>query len=328
MQISRTSRVNSLLAVAYGKTIDFFDKDGRFSNLWNSLWFGIPLWCSAAASTLWWLFHLPSPGKAIGALAVVAGIMSVREIKVLGKVTWVVLLVCMLVIEFRSIDKDRTENDAEQKKFFDEQRQGFKEVTNQAKINFQETTKGLETAITSLNTTLGIATNIFQQTAPHAAILPTTFTVVNPKTVFTTFNSSAIYRINFFSSNNGSEQGMVKRRIGRMYVAKPDDRHAQEELISRFEKDWKETLSTGYSTVELPGAPSFWSEFQSISKEDEDNLKFNRNTLYFIRRIEYADKTGTWWSDRCDHYQVNGGSLEMKIIHPCLVLMNSRYRAK
>jgi hypothetical protein len=65
----------------------------------------IPLWLIAAVTTAWWLFHLPSPGKAIGALAGVAGIMSVREMKVLGKISWVLLLICMLVTEFRAIDQ-------------------------------------------------------------------------------------------------------------------------------------------------------------------------------------------------------------------------------
>jgi hypothetical protein len=133
----------------------FFDKDGTFSKLWNSLYFGIPLWCIAAIYIMWSWFHLPSPGKAIGALAVVAGIMSVRDIKVLGKISWVALLVLMLVTEFRAIDKDRSENETKQKEFFDAQRHGFQAIAQQADADFKTTKEGLDHSIAGVTNLLG-----------------------------------------------------------------------------------------------------------------------------------------------------------------------------
>src|ERR1700733_4519024 len=133
---------------------DLFNENGWFSNKWNSPWFGVPLWSAAAFLTSWWLFHLPSPGKAIGALAVVAGIMSVRNMKVLGKISWVILLICMLITEFRAIDKDRSDNDEKQKTFFDAQKLGFQGIADQAKANFSDTTEGLTAAIDGLKAVL------------------------------------------------------------------------------------------------------------------------------------------------------------------------------
>jgi len=277
---------------------------------------------------MWWLFHIPSPGKAIGALAVVAGIMSVREMKVLGKISWVFLLVCMLVTEFKAINKDREENEVKQAAFFKEQKDGFQNVTDQAKRHFGETTGELKAAIQALNETLGIATGTFQQTQPHAAILPTTFTITNSPTPPALFDSNTVYSINFFHANNGSEQGMITKRIGRIYVAKPDDSDAQKEISKKFAQAWREAESTKDPPVVLSGSPGFWTESQSISKEDENNLKFHGNTLYFVRRIEYTDKTGKWWSDRCENLQIEGTKLDLDIVHPCGTLMNGRYRAK
>jgi hypothetical protein len=122
---------------------------------WNSLWVGIPLWLAASALSIYWYYCVPSPGKAVGALAVVAGIMSVREIKVLGKISWVVILIFMLLIEFRSIDQDRAENDKKQKDFFESQRKGFESISKQAGTNFSATTSGLTAAIEGLNSVLG-----------------------------------------------------------------------------------------------------------------------------------------------------------------------------
>jgi hypothetical protein len=134
--------------------VHLFDKEGWFSKTWNSPWFGAPLWSIAALLTFWWLIHLPSPGKAIGALAVVAGIMSVRDMKVLGKLLWVVLLVLMLITEFRAINKDRSENDEKQRAFFDAQQSGFQHVVDQAKVNFDQTATDLKTTIGGLKTVL------------------------------------------------------------------------------------------------------------------------------------------------------------------------------
>jgi len=78
--------------IALMAIFEVFEKDGWIARKWNSLWGEIPLWTAAAAITVWWIYDPPATGKAIGALAVVAGIMSVRDIKVLGKISWVILL--------------------------------------------------------------------------------------------------------------------------------------------------------------------------------------------------------------------------------------------
>jgi hypothetical protein len=139
-----------------------FKKGGKFERVWNSTYTGCPLWIISAVFCLrWTFFHVPPPGYSIGALAVVAGLMSVREMKVLGKITWVVLLICLLITEFRAINKDRAENERQQREFFEEQKAGFTGIATQASNNFAGTTAGLTTAINGLkgvlNTTEGVA---------------------------------------------------------------------------------------------------------------------------------------------------------------------------
>src|ERR1017187_4920096 len=108
-----------------GKLAHFFEEHEEAKKIWNSPKIGIPLWLTAATFTVYWLFRIPLPGYAIGALAVVAGVMSVRDIKIFGKISWVVLLVCLLITEFRAIDKDHTDNATAQGTFFAAQQQGF-----------------------------------------------------------------------------------------------------------------------------------------------------------------------------------------------------------
>lgn len=149
----------------------------RCSEVWNSAWVGRILWLSGAAFAAYWYFKIPTPGKAIGLLAVSAGIMSVRKMKVLAQTTWVVLLVCMLFVEFRAIDKDHEDNEQKQKDFFAAQKQGFSDIAQQAGKNFAETSNGLEsaidgldTAIGGINTTLSTANETLRQTRPEAYV--------------------------------------------------------------------------------------------------------------------------------------------------------------
>jgi hypothetical protein len=142
------------------KLADFFAEDGGGKRAWNSPWVGIPLWVLAASFTVYWLNCVPPPGYAIGALAVVAGVMSVRDVKILGKISWVLLLVCLLITEFRAIDKDRADNEQKEKEFFATQQKGFGEISQQAGANFEQTTRGLETAINGLNSVLGTTQDV------------------------------------------------------------------------------------------------------------------------------------------------------------------------
>jgi hypothetical protein len=144
-----------------GKLSEFFSENGRAVRLWNSTKVGVPLWIISAGLLFLWLFKAPPPGYAVGALAVVAGVMSVRDIKVLGKILWVFLLVCFLITEFRAIDKDRADNQEAQKKFFESQKEGFAGISQQAAQQFSATTQGLTAAVNGLNgvlqTTQGVA---------------------------------------------------------------------------------------------------------------------------------------------------------------------------
>jgi hypothetical protein len=130
------------------KLWEWFKKDKTIKECWNSRKVGVLLWIIFGALIVYWHFCVPPPGDAIGILALVAGIMSVRDIKTLGKILWVVLLVCLLVTEFRAIDKDRADNEQKQKEFFEAQKTGFQGIATQADSNFKETANGLEAAIT------------------------------------------------------------------------------------------------------------------------------------------------------------------------------------
>jgi hypothetical protein len=128
------SLVDDVLIIGYDMRLsELIDEEGPVTRFWNSTWIGVPLWLVSATFAVYSYIFIPSPGKAIAALAVVAGVMSVRDSKVLGKIAWVSLLVLMLIVEFRAIDKDRKDSQAAEDKHLKEERESFKSVlVNQA----------------------------------------------------------------------------------------------------------------------------------------------------------------------------------------------------
>lgn len=126
---------------------NWFEKDGPIHRWWNSAFAGVPLWLVATALVVLWYAKIPPPGFAIGALAVVAGIMSVRDMKVSGKMVWTLLLICFLFTEFRAIAKDRADNAAELKKQHEELNSQFESVLKAQNEDFRRTMGGISRQI-------------------------------------------------------------------------------------------------------------------------------------------------------------------------------------
>jgi hypothetical protein len=210
-----------------GKFADFFEESGTAKKYWNSSRLGVPLWLILAAVTVYWYCRVPSPGYAIGALAVVAGIMSVREMKVLGKIAWVVLLICMLVTEFRAIDKDR--KDAEDKQIADRKviDDAFGEVLRKQDGDFKATAGRLQVAIDGIKSTLATANTTLRQTQPHATMR---LDRVEFKPVPSEIKADTQYTFNYSYVNSGSETAADIVVLDKVYVAVADDRDAEKDL--------------------------------------------------------------------------------------------------
>src|ERR1035437_2668023 len=131
------------------------------SNLWNNPRTGWALLSVFCALAIRWLLETPSPGKAVAALAVVATVMTLREnLSGLEKTSLTLLLFVLVFIEIKAIDKDRAENQAQQKAFFQAQQKSFNDITTQAGQNFASTTQGLTTSINGMNTVLGTTQSV------------------------------------------------------------------------------------------------------------------------------------------------------------------------
>jgi hypothetical protein len=307
---------------------EYFAKDGPVARVWNSPSVGVPLWILSAGLTLYWTVCIPSPGKAIGALAVVAGIMSVRDIQVLGKIGWVALLICMVITEFRAIDKDRDENRKQQKEFFDAQSSGFATTASglTAAIN------SLKIAVAGIDSTLDAANITIKQTHPHADVefLPAKFAEAqNGKAVLPFPQPIVSYGFDTPFVNYGNDPARVVRKLTRIYVG-ARSLAGEQALVTKFENEWKNADRLPENAILQPNVPGpFWIEWHTFTDDERKAILNFGSSAYFLGRIEYSDSTGTWTTQRCDlfEFEIDPSHSNPDIAEPCTVFNRGRYRA-
>jgi hypothetical protein len=308
----------------------FADSQG-IKNIWNSYFIGVPLWLFFFSFYVRWrpYSQLPTPGKAIGIIAIVAGVMGVREMKVIAKATWIALLIVLLFTEFRAIDKDHYSNEEAQRIFFEKERLGFEKVTNQASQNFANTTEGLTVAIAGIKSTLETANKTLIQTQPRAYFGPVNFKA-NANLVP---NTSYSFDVHF--QNSGNDVARKTTIYANTYTGKYNDLETEKEISEKFERDWKRNSIT--PTIEgirmlgviSPQEPD-WVSFHSQIHSGEDRRRIIDDktwTEYTLSRIAYRDATGEWYSDSCSFWQIPLGS-PLIVNHACRVNRDTRHSPK
>ncbi len=122
---------------AYRRCFNFVATKGAgIDHWWNHKGVGAVLCLAGFLLSWYWFRHVPSPGKAIGAAAVVAGLMSVRILAAPEKILWVALLFFIADVEFRAINKDRNDAAIAQKEALEEQRARLNTLLQQTSSNF------------------------------------------------------------------------------------------------------------------------------------------------------------------------------------------------
>lgn len=117
-------------------------------SIWRTRWSGYALLVVCFSGILFWYFFIPSPGKAVAAMGVAAAVMTLRgKLSGFEKFLWMLALFALLFLEFRAIDKDRSEYTAEQKDVKEKENQefdhiagGLRSVVERGSVDFAATT--------------------------------------------------------------------------------------------------------------------------------------------------------------------------------------------
>jgi hypothetical protein len=90
------------------RNFEFIAAEDRKDFKWHKQPLAIALLFASVPFLFYWGLRIPSPGKAVAAMAVVAAVMSLRgEMGGKEKLAWTLLLFGFLAVEVKSIDSDR-----------------------------------------------------------------------------------------------------------------------------------------------------------------------------------------------------------------------------
>jgi hypothetical protein len=108
---------------------------------------------------LYWGFSIPSPGKAVAAMAVVAAVMSLRgEMGGKEKLAWTLLLFGFLSVEIKSIDNDRTLAEQERASTVERERKGFDSVAKGIETSISNSDREFRETMSGLNKNMNLVT--------------------------------------------------------------------------------------------------------------------------------------------------------------------------
>jgi hypothetical protein len=294
----------------------------------HSIFLAIQVGTAGIGCWLW--FHLPVPGWAVAILAVVAAAMSIHgDMRDWQKAVWMLLIGLLLIVELRSISKERTDSDARALAARQEQDLAFKRVRDAQDADFNATAGGLETAIAGIQSTLGAANATLTQTSPHADLQYKNIAYVQADGSVSTSPLPASvgesHHMWAFFVNAGDDTASLTGFLGKTYVANPLDREAQKELATRFNRDWKARDQKPLATFS-PGTNGI-SDFTTdpLSGDDVAALLSQRKTIYYLLRFSYSDKHGQWFSDYC--FGIQNPGQYFGVSYPCSVHNRIRYKA-
>jgi hypothetical protein len=276
-----------------------------------------------------WAFYLfiylPNPGWAVAILAGVAAAMSIHgNMRGWQKAIWMILIGLLLVVELRSISKDRSDSDTRALGDRRAQDLAFKSVRDVQDADFKATADGLKTAISGIQSTLNMANTTLRQTQPRAVLR------LDRWEFYPNFPSeikaNTSYQINYYFQNGGTGTATKVQKMARIYIGDADDKKAQIRLVRKFNIEWKQDNISKVPVI-VPNTPLFDSLDRTFTDDEMKDFSLNK-TIYILVRFEYSDETGRWRTDACNALQRGSTTIFVYVKHTCLTFENSRYAVK
>lgn len=135
-------------------------------------WFFAAVQLGTAVWITWWLKHLPPPGYAAGLLAFLAANMTVHEkMRNWHKAGWMLLIGACLFVEFRAVERDRFQHDAEVRQTRDEQNRQFAQIAKGIQDSIDKSQQQFDA---TMSRTSHVLNNITGGSS-YAVVLPETF---------------------------------------------------------------------------------------------------------------------------------------------------------
>jgi hypothetical protein len=299
-------------------------------------WFHFGLQLVVGGYVLYWHWKLPSPNKAVLALAACAALMVLAEMRPVHKAIYFVLIVALVSTENHAIDYDRRDfADKEAARRFDENQKfsniGESITTNvgrllaQSNQQFEQTAKGLRASIDA-------ATTAMQQTRPYAYVTVTDIRGTQFKNApldLSYFHAGSPFPYNVGFKNSGNDPARKIGIFSRLYID-GSDVAAAKTLVNKFDSDWNSSRKLPPEDLPASSGESYLTFLSEVfSQEELDEVMVSHTkTMYIMTRFSYSDTKGSWLSDFCLVLQQPLADPHFPVLHICTINNDTHYKTK
>jgi hypothetical protein len=286
-------------------------------------WFFNLVQLAGVGCAIHWWRHLPVPGYAIGVLAVLAAVMSVHgKMQRWQKVMWMLLIGAFLLLEFRAIDKDRTDFARGDSSRRQQETQQFQSIANGLTASLEQSQRHFDATMKSIGVAQTAAEKTVVNTQPRASL---EFQSINPNGPFspTSTGQTQWFTVNF--TNAGNDVALNPQFGAKAYIQKPDDRKVEEELSRDFDDWWKHSKHL-MGPPERPNILAYF-RFQAdpITEAEVKGILNHSLTVYVLIRFTWEDQSGKWAGDKC--FWAVDPTQGLTTAYPCELHSNRRYRS-
>ena len=298
-------------------------------------------WPSLVASVFfaaYWIWRVPSPGIAIGALGAAGVLVAIKGEKLHEghKVVWAVITLFFLIAEIRAIHKDRSEYAAEQTKIRKVEAKEFQTIADNIELSNKQASANFSTEMQGVKSTLETAQQTLANTAPNAII---EFDTAAPIQLVLPFKAQQEIDFNVAYTNIGNDTPEKVLIGATLSVGELDNRKDDARIAKFFDQWWRTTPAISdaqpfnkydrkYVVPPPPHQPRFVSFAMDhlLTDKEADGLNHGA-TLYATMRAIYSDRTGQWGSETCLEFQnVHTTNEQVSVLtHSCHYHNRHRY---
>jgi hypothetical protein len=274
---------------------------------------------AAIAFAIFWLFRLPPTGYAAVVLGVVAIVMSLHEdMKNWQKAIWMFIISVFLLVEFRAINKDRSDQQTAQNKFNQDLADRFDGIGNGIRGAIQNSDENFNKTMSQLMRSFETEKRTESQTQPKADLVVTSIVWKAPLKI----GEKEEYTVHF--ENRGNANAHDVTILSYPYGGLPDSEGAQAEIIKMFAEDRKTMVKQIQSGPATPGQQLLSGSFatQVLTGEMMNAFVSHTATIYVIVEFRYADIAGKWVSD---YYFGLKNPFDFTMLYPCKAPLNDHY---
>jgi hypothetical protein len=170
-------------------------------------------------------------------------------------------------------------------------------VLDQGQQQFKETMEGVKTTLQATNKTI-------ENTMPKADL---ELLDITPTTTHVTPEGTREVLYYAVYTNTGNDVATHVYCLGHIYPGKRGDLAFQGHSLEDFGKRWKTYRSLPTDPIhdiapdDKPLCPIIASSVD-VSQDDRTRASEGTETMYFVFRVAWSDKTGHWSSDKCASY--------------------------